>query len=196
MIFSDRAEASIKHNPSLEIHKRNRSRQEREEPDRVYGLRKTDNFKLLLDSIDRRSLDESNPRLLGESLETSPFGDETDPLLYPFLILEAKSDQRGDTAAVEMQTAFVIRRLLMLQQSLQDAASRESHWKSNALVWFISWFGERWNVSSSFINNSNGTMQYVCCPESLSLKIKHERPDSNGYFTVNGGHMEWRHSQS
>jgi hypothetical protein len=161
MLFSDRAEAAIKHDPPLPVLRRKAKQQKWEEPDRVYGLKETDNFKMLLNSADKRASLDSNTRRLRESLEVSPFSQEGEPLLFPFLILEAKSGREGDSAAVEMQTAFCIRRLLKLQHDLRMATEEETLWKSGPLVWFLNWYGERWSIAASFVDNTNGDLQYV-----------------------------------
>ena len=73
MLFSNRAEAAIKHYPALEIAAQPGRLKKYEAPDRVYGLKQTDNFKILLDSIDSRSLMTSTRRTLRETMEYSPF---------------------------------------------------------------------------------------------------------------------------
>ncbi|KAH8700712.1 hypothetical protein BGW36DRAFT_447513 [Talaromyces proteolyticus] len=156
MIFSDRAEAAIKHDPPLKIKKPKKNEQESELPDRVYGLRKTEKFSLLMNSAAVRD----PSRRLRDMIEMSPFAEEREPLLFPFLILEAKSSKQGDTAAVEMQTAFCIRRILKLQHDLKEATGSESCWKTGPLLWFFASYGERWKVSSCFVKRENGDIKW------------------------------------
>jgi hypothetical protein len=49
-------------------------------PDRIYGLRQTTNFETVL-------------LTLRQPVRTNPFEDMIEPLLFPFLILEAKSER-------------------------------------------------------------------------------------------------------
>ena len=62
-------------------------------PDRVYGFRKTSRFSRLLDE------ETSDPQFEGQELrdilECSPFNEMRDQVLFPFLVLEAKSE-RGE----------------------------------------------------------------------------------------------------
>jgi hypothetical protein len=133
-----------------------------EKPDRVYGLMQTENFKILLDSADKRVPLDEDIRILRHTLEVSPFKRDREPLLFPFIIIEAKSDTVGDTAAVEMQTAFCIRRLLMLQDGLRAATGEESLWQTGPLLWFFAWHGNEWEIKGSFIDSSStSTPRYV-----------------------------------
>ncbi|KAJ5593172.1 hypothetical protein N7537_010076 [Penicillium hordei] len=150
MLFSNRAEAAIKHYPALEIAAQPGRLKKYEAPDRVYGLKQTDNFKILLDSIDSRSLMTSTRRTLRETIEYSPFSPEGEPLLYPFLIMEAKPSNGAGRAEVDMQTAFCIKRLLKLQYDLRAATGDDTQWPTGPLVWFLNWRGESWDVSVGF----------------------------------------------
>ncbi|KAJ5726140.1 uncharacterized protein N7483_007497 [Penicillium malachiteum] len=157
MLFSDRAEQQIRHDPPLPVLSQREKRKQSEAPDRVYGLKQTDNFKLLLDSDDRRGAGTTPSRSLYETLEVSPFEPEGEPLLYPFLVMEAKSSKGADRREVNMQTAFVIRRLLNVQLGLKEATGEESQWESGPLVWFLAWRGEIWEASAAFVRCcSNG----------------------------------------
>lgn len=150
MLFSNRAEAAIKHYPALEIAAQPGRLKKYEAPDRVYGLKQTDNFKILLDSTDSRSLMTSTRRTLRETIEYSPFGPEGEPLLYPFLIMEAKPSNSAGRAEVDMQTAFCIKRLLKLQYDLRAATGDDTQWSTGPLVWFLNWRGESWDISAGF----------------------------------------------
>lgn len=155
MLFSDRAEKSMTHDiPGLPKHF--------EAPDRVYGLSQTDNFKVLLDSTDKRSLAATPHRSLRETMKVNPFKPEVEPLLYPFLMMEAKSSKGADRLETNLQSAFVIRTLLNLQHDLKAATEEETKWRTGPLVWFLSWRGERWNVSGGFTSVSESQqVEYV-----------------------------------
>ncbi|KNG85566.1 hypothetical protein ANOM_006655 [Aspergillus nomiae NRRL 13137] len=159
MVFSDRAEAAIKHDPPLPIQGRRRG-QVSEEPDRVYGLRDTGSLRDVLNSINRHTVSDGNFQSLRETIEVSPFDDEGEQLLFPFLIMEAKSGKNGDMAAVEMQTGFCIRRLLKLQHELGKAGEYRCG-TFEPLVWFLSWSGEQWNVAGCFVKETQSHVEWL-----------------------------------
>lgn len=146
-------------------------RKEFQKPDAIYGLRKTRNIENLLYDTRKRKLDEANdPRQLHELLEPSLseklINDNGEPLLYPFLILEAKSGQaQKDWHSINMQTAFPIRALLRTQARLRSAA--DPHESFEPLVWFFSYKGEDWRLSIAFQQKASaeenriGTTIYV-----------------------------------
>ena len=103
-------------------------------PDRIYGLQQTENF--------ARALKALAP---SRELRSSPFGEGSEPLLYPFLIVEAKSQKSGaGFDAIEMQTAFPIRTLLKLQHDLNDAVGESPG--NSPLIWFFANRGEDWRL--------------------------------------------------
>lgn len=106
-----------------------------QEPDRVFGLRDTTAFN-----------DHTNTR---DGLRQSPFGDGR--VLFPFLIVEAKSEKgsRG-FESIENQTAFPIRSLLKLQQDLSAASETDM----KPLVWFLTNQGEEWRVYGCIVDDS------------------------------------------
>jgi hypothetical protein len=101
----------------------------------VFGLRETAAFN-----------DHASTR---ECLRQSPFSDGR--VLYPFLIVEAKSEKgsRG-FESIENQTAFPIRTLLKLQHDLSAA----SETGIKPLVWFLANQGEEWRVYGSVVDDS------------------------------------------
>lgn len=102
-------------------------------PDRVIGLRSTGKFtRLLAQAEDNRPAFQG--QLLQDSLTVSPFQSPRDPILFPFLILEAKNERHGDGfSRIEVQTAFPIWTLLKLQHDLSLAAGSGSKWKSGPI---------------------------------------------------------------
>ncbi|KAL4962169.1 uncharacterized protein BDV14DRAFT_210694 [Aspergillus stella-maris] len=160
MIFSDRAETSIHYNPPLPIRSGKRTKKRYEQPDRVYGLIETQNIKELLDSPYRRTAADGSQESVRDTLEASPFKGDRKPLLFPFLLVEAKSDTIGDTAGLERQSAFTIRRLITIQDELRAATGKETSWLTGPLVWFFGWHGEDWYVRSSFIDDTGPSQRY------------------------------------
>lgn len=178
MLFSDRAQAAIKHAPPLPIRKGQGS----EEPDRVYGLQDAGSLRRVLNSTGKHAANAGTIQPLRESIEVTPFEDEGERLLFPFLIMEAKSSKQGDAAAVEMQTAFCIQRLLKLQHELRRS-TEDSSGAFEPLVWFVSWFGERWNVAGCFVNDTRTPVEWV--------RVLILRPNSLTLTSDNRKSMEW-----
>lgn len=151
-------------------------RKELQKPDAIYGLRRTRDIENLLYDSRKRMLDEDDdPRQLHELLEPSPSDNAIsptgDPLLYPFLVIEAKSGQaQKDWHSINMQTAFPIRAFLQIQARLQHTADPRGSF--GPLVWFFSYKGEDWRLSMAFMQettteeNRIGDVIYVshACP--------------------------------
>lgn len=130
----------------------------KEHPDRVFGLRETKQFDEALSC----PMASQPSRTLGSVLRISPFKNVGEPLLFPFLILEAKSEKGSDDwDSIEKQTAFPIRTLLKLQQDLYDYTNEKSHWRDGPLVWFLSNKGEDWRVYGCFTDITNEILEYV-----------------------------------
>lgn len=151
-LFDNKADETIKYPKELqkELPKRDR-------PDRVYGLRVTERFDRLLS-------------LMSENrLKTSPFKIEGEPVIFPYLVLEAKSEKSADGFGdIEVQTAFAIRELLRIQDGLAHAVNKPSTWDGGPLVWFLSCKGEQWRIFSAYIERINTTEYFVS-------EIPHER---------------------
>jgi len=158
-LFSDRAEEVFIHDPmvTLQLAKRDR-------PDRVYGLRETKNFERALSS-ERRCRGDPEEVPVEKTIRCSPFEVSPDPLLFPFLVLEAKSERGDGFASIEAQTAFSIRTLLRLQEDLQNQSDLQSIW-SGPLVWFLANRGDSWRVAASFVDRSSEEPTYVRYSES------------------------------
>jgi hypothetical protein len=139
----------------------------------VYGPRETDKFKNILSLIDIRIL-ERDPTPLRETHTISPFSNESDPLPFPFLIMEAKSGKDEIPVRERCQTAFCIRRLLTLQYDLRTITGQRSPWQSGPLVWFLRWDGERWSVAAVYVRGRDSSQECVS-----SWKSKHDHSLNN-----------------
>jgi hypothetical protein len=115
-IFIDRAQESVIHSPAL-----TKKLAKREHPDRVFGLCETRNFQSLLYSQHEKG------RLVREVIQRQPYSEDGRPLLFPFLVVEAKSSKSDDDwHSIKLQTAFPIFTFLEVQQSLRLAAGQRS----------------------------------------------------------------------
>lgn len=156
-LFSDREEERIFHDPFVTLEA------PKQEPDRVYGLRQTRNFEKALNaqSTNDRS-DRVSKHLVREFIKYTPFAQDGDPLLFPFLVLEAKSEKGQDGFnSIQMQTALSIRTLLQLQHDLQKTVGDETELHDGPLVWFISNKGEEWRVAAGFVKETGNVTDYV-----------------------------------
>ncbi|KAF5558568.1 hypothetical protein FMEXI_333 [Fusarium mexicanum] len=136
-LFDDRAEEAIIYSRELRAELRKREHR----PDRVYGLRVTERFSRLLD--------------YARDIRTTPFRPDGEPLAFPFLVIEAKSEKGSDSFTdAEAQTSFAIRELLSIQQELAHAANEDQQWYGGPLVWFLSYRGEQWRVFAAYIHNT------------------------------------------
>jgi len=121
MSFDDRAEEAIIYEDILKS-----TMQKREKPDRVYDLRMTKRLERLLEQTeDKRPA--SGRKMIGESIRSTSFRPDGQPIVFPFLVLEAKSEKRKDDFNdIEIQTAFTIHSLLTIQEDLKTAARDNS----------------------------------------------------------------------
>ena len=111
--FSDRVHEMVIHDADLQA-----ELPKRDHPDRIYGLKSTKSIQRLLDAIEERIKSDSDS-LFTENFRSSPFRAGGDPLLFPFLVLEAKSEKGQDFASIERQTAFSLCTLLKILAQLQ-----------------------------------------------------------------------------
>jgi len=160
-LFSDRAEELIVHDNIIhpELPKQ-------EHPDRVYGLRETHVFERALSAhVHTQGSESTGAVQVRDAVRSSPFRQYGDPLLYPFLVLEAKSEKGPDSFdSIEMQTSFPIRTLLKLQEELQKHCQYKPTWQHGPTVWFLANKGEEWRVSAGFIKASGEDTNYVRRP--------------------------------
>lgn len=130
-----------------------------QKPDRVFGFRKTSRFRRLLDE------EMSDPKFEGQelrdTLECSPFHEMRDQVLFPFLVLEAKSETGDSFDDIEIQTAFAIKKLLDIQHKLHQKTGAKSQWQSGPLVWFLSNRGHDWRIAAACVDVHDDTVKYV-----------------------------------
>ncbi len=112
---------------------------------------------------------------IGELVQSSPFRDESDPLLFPFLILEAKSEKSSSGFDdITIQTAFPILALLKLQRELKTHVNDEEL-DGGPLVWFFANRGDAWRVYGCYMTEETA-VEYVR-PVSIM------QPDFAGIWT-------------
>lgn len=167
----------IIHDPLL------RSKLPKQEPDRVYGLQETNNFEKLLSTPVPSALANDANVTLRELVRNSPFKDGVEPLLFPFLILEAKSGKSSSGFyEIQTQTAFPIFALLKLQEDLL-AQVQDGGVANGPLIWFFANRGDAWRVYGCCLSDSEPT-RYV---RILSNSFYHGILDQNKYSSQRGG---------
>ncbi|KAG7421592.1 hypothetical protein Forpe1208_v000127 [Fusarium oxysporum f. sp. rapae] len=120
-IFDDRAEQGIACSPELLLDLPKRE----VKPDRVYGLQTTKRFNRLLELV--------------PDIRSNPFKPDGEPLIFPFLVIEARSEKAGYSFSdIQLQTGFAIRKLLMIQHEL----------------------GEQWRVSAAYVYKKDRDISY------------------------------------
>jgi hypothetical protein len=141
-------------------------------PDAVYGLRQTRNMENLLnDTACLARPEDGQDILVNESLGEPPLSEEGDPLVFPFLLLEAKSAKAADSDwhSIQLQSAFPVRTLLCTQELLKNMTESHAKPQADPLVWLFMNRGEDWRVSAAYINHDAaektgtvGSTEYVC----------------------------------
>ena len=132
-MFENRAGAAMHYDPTDQLTQKGVPEFK---PDRVFGLGMTKSFELSL-PLDRKR-------------RHTPFTDGK--LLYPFLIIEAKSEKGSPGfESIETQTAFPLRTCMQLQKALADSSRTSS---LNPLVWFMGYQGDQWRVGAGILDGS------------------------------------------
>jgi hypothetical protein len=158
-LFSDRVEEHIYHDPVIR-----KELPKEDYPDRIYGLRRTKHFDRVLSKRYLHEHPEDGPtRLISDVIPSSPFDTSVENLLFPFLIIEAKSE-KGSVGFdnIQAQTAFPIRALLVLQDKLHQAANNDTIQIGRPLVWFIACQGDLWRLYAAYPDHHQGETKYVC----------------------------------
>lgn len=149
-MFYDQFEGKVVYDPADQLVDRRVRHRPKRQPDLTFGLRRTTAIKELIKSPSRRDL------------RHSPF--EQHNCLYPFLVIEAKSEKGGPGfESIENQSAFPLQTMVKLQNDLKI----QSDCDMNPLVWFLANQGDEWRVYASILDGSI----YVC----NTYSIPHER---------------------
>jgi hypothetical protein len=154
----------------------------RRRPDRILGFRETNSFRRLLDQSNQNAIslydDEINK--IGQLIDGTVLKHKGNLLLFPFLIIEAKSGSGAGFNACDEQTSSPIVQMLKVQEALQ-AKSQVTLEYGGPLMWYIAYREEDWRLSGCFINGSkSGKPTYVSTTLGL-LATKYQRNFANGY---------------
>jgi hypothetical protein len=157
-LFGDRADEEIQYESEIE-----KILVKGKNPDRVIGLRITNRLDRILNETEGVA---GEP--VGDLIRTNPFKPGCKPLLFPFLVLEAKSEKSPDTfSKIDLQSGFAIRHLLQLQLGLRNATIANRQLGTQPLVWYLSNRGEVWRVSGAYVevrgSTNDSEPNYVSC---------------------------------
>jgi hypothetical protein len=185
-LFSNRADQVFRYDPHLmsdpENHgsgkggKHNEKVLPERKPDRVYGLCQTSNFEERLCSPAKGILDDASEDaiadiqsaveangeelLVQDFLQATPFHQRGEPLLFPFLIPEAKSEEGRGHRNCGAQTSLPIWGLLKAQERLSELSCSLDE-LGGPFVWYISYLGDSWRVSGCHIAIEKAQKTYV-----------------------------------
>lgn len=153
-LFDDRCEELVVHSTSLGALPNQR-------PDRIVGLSETNNINELLEQPPQPHSADS-VRKVRDLVLCSPFKPQSSPLLFPFLVLEAKSDSaQSSFSDIQTQSAFPIWSLLNLQHGLQTVRAGDTG-RPEPLVWLLGYRGSDWKVYGCYLgSNAQSELTYV-----------------------------------
>ena len=146
----------------------------KKQPDRIHGLQMTTNLeKILQEPYAHDDPPQSPPRLIEDVVKTSmTLENGGDPLLFPFLVLEAKGEKGPQGFEyMEVQTAFPIKNALKLQYDLLKTTGNTMDVPGGPLVWFLANHGEDWRVYGATVYEEEGKPNYV---SDQSLNFTHD----------------------
>jgi hypothetical protein len=133
-------------------------------PDRVYGLRRTCEFEEILSQkyLSAAKEDANSGKTLSDTLQTSSFPETDEPLLFPFLAVEFKSEKNAvGFHDIQIQTALPIWVLLQLQLRLRSAARTKASTVLNPLVWFFAFRGDDVRLYAAYPSDDGLQPKYV-----------------------------------
>jgi hypothetical protein len=174
-LFSNRADQAFNYEPHLTPFQDIKNLTKRR-TDRVYGFRQTATFEARLNMPAQNMLDETNEEsiaavmsqvdlnseglLIQDFIQATPYHRHGEPLLFPFLMMEAKSEEGESFSSCGIQTALPIWLLLKGQERLSELAIPMNE-LGGPLIWYIAYRGDEWRVSGCCIRVDRGRSTYV-----------------------------------
>ncbi|OTA99054.1 hypothetical protein M426DRAFT_16792 [Hypoxylon sp. CI-4A] len=150
LLFDDRVEEIVMLDSAL------KDLPKKKVPDRIFGLKHTEKIGELISRLAIKTA------ISSDVLQFTPFRLASNPPIFPFLILEAKSDaSKNSFTDIQTQTSFPIWRFLTLQRDLRgktDGATEEP------LVWFLGNRGSEWKLYGCYISDTDGKPLYNIHP--------------------------------
>jgi hypothetical protein len=129
-------------------------------PDRIIGFQETGSLNRRLDSIARWLQDAAVTHTIRETTECTVLNSKSGRLLFPFLVIEAKSESGEGFNVCGRQTALPIWKMLKIQEELQSQSKRNLEY-GGPLVWYIAYRGETWRLYGCYTVKKKGKVYYV-----------------------------------
>jgi hypothetical protein len=108
--------------------------------------------------------------LVRDFIQATPFSRSREPLLFPFLTMEAKSENGGGFGRCGIQTSLPIWSLLKTQERLSELGAPLSE-LGGPIVWYIAYVGDNWRVSVCCTMKERGQQTYVS--EDTHMRLQH-----------------------
>jgi hypothetical protein len=135
----------------------------RRRPDRILGFRETGNFSRRLEKYNLmagQSENEAGLKTIWETVESTVLNHKGNSLLFPFLLIEAKSRNGASFEDCNRQSALPILKMLKIQEDLQRKSQITLEY-GGPLVWYIAYRGEDWHLSGCYISDKSGGPSYA-----------------------------------
>jgi hypothetical protein len=132
-------------------------------PDRILGFQETNSFSRRLENhnlMAGRLEKEPELETIWETIDSTILNHKGKALLFPFLIIEAKSRTGASFEDCNLQTALPILKMLKIQEDLQKKSQMTLEY-GGPLVWYIAYRGEDWRLSGCYISEKLGGTSYV-----------------------------------
>lgn len=159
-IFSSRADELVLYDPFEASTDSLKDKLRQRRPDRIIGFQETHSVGEALDHNARRLQDDAGLQTIRDMVECTVLNHKSGLLLFPFLVIEAKSDAGENFRACDAQTAFPIWKMLNIQEELQA----KTHLKltyGGPLLWYIAYRGNDWRISACYTDDIDGEHSYV-----------------------------------
>ena len=137
-----------------------------ERPDLIYGFVETRRFREALNKLPAESENEIQYRSFVKNASY--------PIIFPFLVCEAKSEQSTDSFRdIEDQTMFTIHTLLKIQEELQNESAKHGISPLTCpMVWFFAYRGANWRIYICYTKkDKKGNSRYVSRTQSREMII-------------------------
>jgi hypothetical protein len=162
-VFSSRADEMTSFTSFDSFENDSEERIKRRRPDRILGFQETGSFIRRLEKYNLmagRSENEAGVETIWKTVESTILNHKGNSLLFPFLIIEAKSRIGASFEDCNMQSALPILKMLKIQEDLQRK-SRTTLEYGGPLVWYIAYRCEDWHLSGCYISEKPGGPSYA-----------------------------------
>jgi hypothetical protein len=95
-----------------------------------------------------------------ETTKCTVLNSNSGPLLFPFLVIEAKSESGEGFNVCGRQTALPIWKMLKIQEELQSQSKMKIEY-GGPLVWYIAYRGEAWRLYGCYAVKKKEKVCYV-----------------------------------